>query len=228
MRKRVLWGHDVDEYQEMFDLADAMLEEKILEYGCGPSAFNASLHAQKQCVQSIDPLFSKSKAELEAEAKARFDERVQEVLKDPKQFNVEPYGGMDELFAKRRQGMKQFFNDYEQGLHDKRYLALTDEPLPFTDFEFDLALSSHFLFAASRDDDIEFHLKTLKSLARVAKDVRVFPLIEREGEPSPLLGPVLLGLQQANYGVEVREVECGLYPEGNAMLRVWAQECAMS
>jgi len=39
---------------------------------------------------------------------------------------------------------------------------------------------------------------------------------------------VLLGLQQENFGVEVREVSCALYPEGNAMLRVWAQECEVS
>lgn len=90
--------------------------------------------------------------------------------------------------------------------------------LPFNDFTFDLALWP----------DAELQLQPICELARVAKEVRLFPLINHLGLPSPLLGPLLLGLQQENYGVEVRDVTTLLHPEGNAMLRVWAQQCHVS
>ena len=226
MRKRVLWGHHVSEYQEMFDLSDKMLTQALLEYGCGASAVNAELHAEHDTkIVSVDPLFEASKPELEQEVTQAFDERVAQVQKDPSQFNVESYGGMDAFLAGRRAGMGLFFEDYALGVSEGRYKPLLGTALPFDDFSFDLALSSHYLFAGSNKQSVGFHLDAIRELARVAKEVRIFPLLEREGEPSALLGPVLLGLQQAKFGAEVREVSCALYPQGNAMLRVWAQEC---
>lgn len=99
--------------------------------------------------------------------------------------------------------------------------------LPFTDFTFDLALCPHYLFADEDSLRVDRHLQLIFELARVAKEVRIYPLINN-GLPSKLLGPVLLGLQQENYGVEVRDVTSSLQPNGNAMLRVWAQQCHVS
>ncbi len=226
MRKRVLWGHHIAEYQEMFDLSDKMMALALLEYGCGASAVNAELHAKHQAsVVSVDPLFVLPKSELLQEVTQCQDERIQQVLNDPSQFNVTSYGGMDAFLASRREGVACFFDDYETGVQEGRYKPLPGAGLPFDDFKFDLALSSHYLFAGSNEQSIEFHLSAIREMARVAKEVRIFPLIEREGTPSALIGPVLLGLQQANFGAEVREVSCALYPQGNAMLRVWAQAC---
>ncbi|MDF1826750.1 MAG: hypothetical protein P1U39_00500 [Legionellaceae bacterium] len=231
MRKRVLWGHHVSEYQEMFDVSEASLEANLLEYGCGASAVNAELHQTGTTVVSVDPLFALSQPELVQQVNQDFDERVQQVLADQAQFNVESYGGMEAFLATRRAGMDVFFADYNAGIEEGRYQALLDGALPFENFSFDLALSSHYLFADAVNaanaikDAVAHHVAIIQDLARVAKEVRIFPLIERAGTPSELLGPVLLGLQQANFGTEVREVRCALYPEGNAMLRVWAQAC---
>lgn len=225
MRKRVLWGHHVSEYKEMFDLSDASLQANLLEYGCGASAVNTELHQEGTSMISVDPLFALSKPEIVQKVMHGFDERADQVLADQAQFNVESYGGMEAFLATRRAGMEAFFADYNAGVAEGRYQALVDGPLPFENFSFDLALSSHYLFANAADDAVAYHLETIEELARVAKEVRIFPLIERSGTPSALVGPVLLGLQQANFGAEVREVSCVLYPEGNAMLRVWAQAC---
>ncbi len=97
--------------------------------------------------------------------------------------------------------------------------------LPFPDFTFDLALCPDYLFVDEEKQSIDFHLQQIAELARVAKEVRIFPLSDSQGLSSPLLGPVLLGLQQENYGIEVRDVTTSLHPEGSAMLRVWAQQC---
>lgn len=99
--------------------------------------------------------------------------------------------------------------------------------LPFTDFTFDLALCPHYLFADDGTLCVDTHLQLIFELARVAKEVRIYPVINND-LPSPILGPVLLGLQKENYGVEVRDVTSSLQPNGNAMLRVWAQQCHVS
>ena len=106
--------------------------------------------------------------------------------------------------------------------------AASNGTLPFTDFTFDLALCPDYLFTDVNNQNIDFHLQQIRELARVAKEVRIFPLSDSHGLPSPLLGPVLLGLQQENYGVEVRDVSTLLHPKGSAMLRVWAQLCHVS
>lgn len=228
MRKMVLWGHYPHEYKEMFDLSEDDLHKKILEYGCGPTAVNAACHQAMMDVVSCDPLFTLDKAAFSEKASLIFDQMVERVKKNQASFDFSQYGGLDGLIAKRLKGMNAFFEDYETGLTEKRYVPLHDYTLPFASFSFDFALCSHYLFADLDDQDVDFHLQVIRELARVAKEVRIFPLIDRKGQPSPFLGPVLLGLQKANYGTEIREVSYHLQPMGNAMLRVWAQQCEVN
>jgi len=227
MRKLVLWGHHLDEYQEMFALSNEDLTKRLLEFGCGASAVNAELRDTNRVV-SCDPMFTLDKGTLSTKVSLIFEDMIALVKEHQDKFDFSRYGSLDALVAKRRQGIDEFFADYEQGIAEKRYLPATDFTLPFKHFEFDFALSSHYLFADLDDQDIDFHLNVIRELARVAKEVRIFPLIDRHDNLSPFLGPVLLGLQQGLYGVEVREVDYHLQPKGNAMLRVWAQQCHLS
>ena len=225
MRKLVLWGHHIDEYQEMFALSDNDLKSRLLEFGCGPSAVNAELNERHHPIVSCDPLFNLDEATLDTKVSLVFADRAAQILKEKTQFDFSEYGSAQLLIEERQEGINKFFSDYNQGKRERRYIGISEYLLPFPDFSFDFALSAHYLFADLEEQDVVFHLQVLKELARVAKEVRVFPLIDRHEKPSPFLGPVLLGLQQENYGVEVREVTPHLQPSGNAMLRVWAQQC---
>jgi hypothetical protein len=227
MRKLVLWGHSVDEYREMFDLSQDEMNSNILEYGCGPSAVNFQQTQKDYKVVSSDPLFVLDKDTLSSKAVMIFADMVEQVKKEQEQFDFTRSGSCENLIAERRQGMKQFFADYPAGKAQGRYVGIADYHLPFADFSFDFALSSHYLFADLDDQTVDFHLLVIRELARVAREVRIFPLIDREGKTSEFLGPVLLGLQQDNYGVEIREVVFHLHKTGNAMLRVWAQQCSI-
>lgn len=227
MRKLVLWGHGVDEYREMFDLSHEDLQTRILEYGCGPSAVNVQQNKAGHEVVSCDPLFVLDKDTLASKAVMIFAEMAQEVRREQEQFDFSRCGTLDNLVAARQVGMNEFFADYVEGKSAGRYLGVTDFHLPFADFSFDYALSAHYLFADLEELTLEHHLMVIKELARVAKEVRIFPLIDRYGNTSDFLGPVLLALQQENYGVEVREVKYHLHKTGNAMLRVWAQQCLL-
>ena len=225
MRKLVLWGHSVDEYREMFDLSQDEINSSILEYGCGPSAVNYQQTQNAHKVVSCDPLFVLDKDTLSSKAVMIFADMAEQVKKEQSRFDFSRSGSYESLVAERQEGMRQFFADYASGKAEGRYIGVADYHLPFADFSFDFALSSHYLFADLDEQTVEFHLAVIRELARVAKEVRIFPLIDREGNTSEFLGPVLLGLQQENYGVEVREVAFHLHNTGNAMLRVWAQQC---
>lgn len=227
MGKLVIWGHTVADYREMFNLSDADLKGKILEFGCGPSAFNQEMHAKKGTCISCDPLFALDKATLKTKASLIFADMGESLQLEQHKFDFSHYANLTQFIQQRHEGMLRFFDDYQEGKKQKRYIPATDIHLPFDDFSFDLALSSHYLFADLDDQDAAFHLAVIKQLARVAKEVRIFPLINRNGQPSAFLGEVLLGLQEANYGVEVRSCAYHLQANGNAMLRVWAQECAV-
>lgn len=225
MRKLVLWGHSVDEYREMFDLSQEDMNSKILEYGCGPSAVNAQQFQEAHQAVSCDPLFVLDKDTLSSKAVMIFAQMADEVRREQDQFDFSRTGGLEQLLENRRNGMKKFFADYEQGKAEGRYYGAADYHLPYSDFSFDFALSANYLFADLEDQTVEFHINVIRELARVAKEVRIFPLNDMEGKTSEFLGPVLLELQKEGYGVEIREVDYHLHKSENAMLRVWAQKC---
>ncbi|QLH43354.1 MAG: hypothetical protein HWD59_11995 [Coxiellaceae bacterium] len=120
--------------------------------------------------------------------------------------------------------MATFIADYPVGQQEGRYLAGSLPTLPFTERDFELALCAYLLFANSRLS-LAFHLAAIKEMCRVAEEVRIYPLIDEKGEPAATLAPVMLALQQENYGVAVKEVAYELQRGGNAMLCIWAQEC---
>jgi len=222
----VLWGHHLDDYREMFDLSPEDLRAALLEFGCGPSAFNVEVRAQATSCVSCDPMFVLDEATLRTKSLLVFADRAEQVAAESTHFDFSRYGGLEGFLAQRRAGMDAFFADYTQGKKDGRYQAAEDFHLPYPDFSFDMALCSHYLFGDLDNQDLDFHIQMIRELARVAKEVRVFPLVDYNDHMSTLIGPLLLALQQQNYGVEVRSTRYHLQQaKGNAMLRVWAQEC---
>lgn len=230
MRRLVLWGHHLDEFIDMFALSKADLQKRFLEYACGATAVNAELNRLGGHCLSYDVWFKADKMRLSQEIEQQFAARVREFEAQSQILDVSRYGDFDHLIAYRREGIRTFLNDYEQGCLENRYIAdltshHTPPKLPFDHGAFDFALVAHTFFSDVPYQTIDDHIFKIQELARVAKDVRIFPLVDAQGVASPCLGPVLLGLQQANLGVEVREVSYHLQPKGNAMLRVWAKQC---
>ncbi|HBI22106.1 MAG TPA: hypothetical protein DDY37_05930 [Legionella sp.] len=129
-----------------------------------------------------------------------------------------------EMFGLSPDDLKGHILEYSDAL--RALEEASHEALPFDDFTFDLALCPYAVLTDAQTVDTS--LAMIRELARVAKEVRIFPLSDTQGLPSPLLGPVLLGLNQENYGVEVRDVTSSRPSKGNAMLRVWAQQCQVS
>lgn len=230
MRRLVLWGHHLDEFIDMFDLSATDLKKRFFEYTCGATAVNAELTALGGHCVSYDAWFELDRESLAKEIAHQFDSRIREFQAQQQILDLSRYGSFEQLIAYRQEGIATFLADYEQGRLDKRYVPdwtphQVPQKLPFKHGSFDIALVAHAFFSDVPYQTIDDHLFMIEELARVAKEVRIFPLVDAEGIPSPCLGPVLLGLQQANFGAEVREVTYHLQPKGNAMLRVWAKQC---
>ncbi len=80
----------------------------------------------------------------------------------------------------------------------------------------------------SKTSKNDFDLKALMELARVAGEVRVFPLVDDEGKPASSLGPLIQALQQKGFGVELKQTGGAQAKKGTALLRLWNESCLLS
>ena len=125
---------------------------------------------------------------------------------------------VEALGKTRMAAMKVFLADYEQGKAAGRYVAESLPKLPFEGDRFDLALVSHFLFLYDMHLSEAFHWQALQELLRVAKEVRVFPLLSLDCHPSPYLATIQKRLTQAGYDWELQTVSYEFQRGGNQMM----------
>jgi ubiquinone/menaquinone biosynthesis C-methylase UbiE len=115
--------------------------------------------------------------------------------------------------------MRAFLDDFVQGLLEGRYLAVELPRLPFSDNTFDIAVCSHFLFLYG-SLGLDFHVRSLKELCRVAREVRVFPLLQLDRQKSPYLSSVIEELTSQGHWLEIVTVPYEFQRGGNEMLRI--------
>jgi len=115
--------------------------------------------------------------------------------------------------------MTTFLDDYEQGRRAGRYVVAGLPSLPLADGAFDLALCSHFLFLYSQQRDAAFHMESMRELCRVAREVRVFPLLALGGQPSPHLDATRAAVRADGWYVSIEPVPYEFQRGGNEMLR---------
>ena len=154
----------------------------------------------------------------------RIQDTYQPVIEGVK-ANLENYVWQDiqspEMMGElRMSAMHQFLADFPLGITEGRYIKAELPNLPFVNHQFDLALCSHLLFSYSDLLSAEFHLASIVELCRVAKEVRIFPLVNISGEPSLWVQPVIDELQRQGYAVEIKKVPYEFQKNGNQMLRV--------
>jgi hypothetical protein len=171
-------------------------------------------------VVACDPLYAAGGAEIRARLAAARDAVRAVLAAHPGRFAWRTFPGPDALVGARRLAAERFLADLERGRGKGRYVAGVLPHLPFADGAFDLALCSHFLFLYGEAFGPEFHLAALAELARVAGEVRVFPLLAMDGRPSPHLAAVAAGLRRAGHRVAVERVGYEVLRGGDEMLRL--------
>jgi hypothetical protein len=216
----VPWGRSLDEYRLMFDLSDQDLAGSILGCGDGPASFNDELTAGGRSVVSCDPLYAFSGDEIARRIDETYETIISQLGRRPEGFVWTRFRDPDDLGRHRLRTMQRFLADFEEGKGAGRYRVESLPALSFGTNEFDLAVCSHLLFLYSEQFSLEFHRASIQELARVAREVRIFPLLTLEGKRSPHVEALRWELPRAGLHVEVRAVPYEFQRGGNEMMRV--------
>lgn len=221
LKQVVPWGRSLADYRQMFALTDADLQRTILDCAGGPSSFNAEATAQGTSVISCDPIYRFSVAEIQQRIQETYPKIIAALEDNRDRFVWDNFSSPQHLGDVRLATMDRFLEDFPQGIAQKRYLTQTLPQLPFETGQFDLALCGHLLFSYSQQLDLDFHLNAIRELARVAREVRIFPIVTNfAGDISPHLDPICAQLPQAGYHLQVETVPYEFQRGGKQMLRI--------
>ena len=216
----VPWGRSFDEYVRMFDLTKHNLTRKIVGCGDGPASFNKTMRERGNSVVSIDPIYQFSAAQI----RQRIGETYQQVMEQTRQnadkFLWTTIPSLDELGRIRMSAMSEFLDDYDAGIAEGRYRFEELPSLSFADGAFDIALCSHFLFLYSENLSEEFHRSAIAEMLRVAREVRIFPLLDLNANISHYVEPMIAHFSANGFQVEILDVDYEFQRGGNQMMKL--------
>lgn len=216
----VPWGRSFDEYRRMFSLSDADLRGRIVGCGDGPASFNAEATRLGHHIVSCDPIYRFDVAQLRERVDATAEQVLDQTRRNADEFVWSTIGSVDELGQTRMAAMNDFLDDFPSGKAAGRYVDAELPTLPFADLSFDLALSSHFLFLYSEQLGASFHRDAIREMCRVAREVRIFPLLALGGIPSPLVEPVVDDLRAEGLTVSIEQVPYEFQRGADQMVRI--------
>jgi hypothetical protein len=214
----VPWGRNFDEYCAMFALTQDDLSKRILGCGDGPASFNCTCNARSGHVVSIDPLYALSREQIRERIRVTFDNVISQTRKNQEKFRWNRIKSVEVLGRIRMKAMDAFLESYEQGKLRGQYLAGSLPSLDFPDDCFDIALSSHFLFLYTDHLTYDFHIDSVREMLRVAKEARIFPLVDVNTRRSAYVDKVIGELD--GYDVRILKVDYEFQVGGNQMMVV--------
>ena len=216
----VPWGRTLAEYKSMFNLSAADLNKKILGCGDGPASFNAEMTEVGHSVVSIDPIYQFSAAQIEQRVRDTYEPVISQVKQNSSRYVWKHFQDADELGKARLSAMERFLSDYDSGKASGRYLCQSLPSLELADDQFELCLCSHLLFLYSEQLSLDFHIASINELIGIAPELRIFPVIDLDGRPSPYLESVLANLSSQGLSVQIQSVTYEFQKGGNQMLRI--------
>ncbi len=200
----------------MFDLKESDAKLNILGCGDGPASFNVEWSQRGGHVTSVDPLYYFDHETIEKRIAETYEDVLTQTRAHQENFVWDSISSPDELGRIRMEAMRCFLDSYEAGKVDGKYIPGELPVLQFADQSFDVALSSHFLFLYTDNLTFEFHVAAIREMLRVAKEVRIFPLLDVNAQESRYLTGVLETFQE--YQPEIRNVNYEFQRGGNKML----------
>ena len=218
-QEAVPWGRSFGEYCRMFDLKSEDLRRSILGCADGPASFNAEMTRRGNRVISCDPLYQLTADQIKQRIDATYDEVIGQTRQNQEKF---VWDHMRRLMNSDASAWRlfDFLDDYELGKKGGRYIPAELPDLPFAPLSFDIALCSHFLFFYSDSLSLDFHRQAVDELCRVAREVRLFPLLTYNAEPCPFVTPIVEHLRKAGRIVSIEKVPYEFQRGGNMMMKV--------
>jgi hypothetical protein len=216
----VPFGRSLDEYIQMFNLTDRDLQTTILSVGDGPASFNAEATQRGYRIKSIDPLYIFTADQIRDRFYAVVDDIISQIEQTPADWVWTYHRSPLDLRKNRERVTQRFCEDYENGKAQGRYEFGELPHLKYQDHEYDLGLSSHFLFLYSEQLDQTFHWNSICEMLRVCQEVRIFPLLTLMLQRSPHLDPILDRLERNGYSCDIQKVPYQLQKGGDEMLKI--------
>lgn len=152
----VPWGRSYAEYVSMFGLTEADLGCRILGCGDGPASFNEELTKRGGTIVSVDPFYIFDVENIQNRIADTYTTVMSQVLANQQDFVWDVIPSIDALGKIRMSAMENFLADFELGKQQGRYIAGELPFLPFANGQFDIALSSHFLFLYSAQFSLHY------------------------------------------------------------------------
>jgi len=206
LKEVVPWGRNIDEYTAMFELTAEDLASSIADVGGGPASFNAEATTRGVSVVSLDPIYAFEAAAIRQRIEETKETIVEGCRRNAALFHWDVIPDPEALARVRLAAMDDFLADFEAGRAAGRYVRASLPRLPLRDGAVDLALCSHLLFLYSDQLGPDFHVASAAELLRVAREVRIYPLLTLAGVRSPLVGLVEAEARRLGASAKVQPV----------------------
>lgn len=201
----VPWGRSLKEYQDMFLLSESDLNKTILGCGDGPACFNAEWTQMGGKVVSADPVYQFSPEQIKSRIEELYPEIMEQMSKTAENYVWTSIKSVADLGKIRMDAMSKFILDFASA-KERRYVNSGLPNLPFENLQFDIALCSHYLFLYSDQVSEKEHLASITEMCRVAKEIRIYPLVALNGSNSKHIEAAISLLKDLNRKVIFKKV----------------------
>lgn len=194
----LLTSRSFAEYIAFFNLDPNKLPGRIVDVSAGASSFVAEATRRGVDALAVDPAYQEEGMRTRLQTSVAGGNQLIATHSD--HFVYDWYGTPEHRAVMRREAMELFLADYRS--HPGRYRAAALPELPLETGSFDVALCSHLLFSWAEMFNEPWHLAALVELARVADEVRVYPLVlQGSGSPISFMDPLRTRLLQ-QFGID--------------------------
>lgn len=207
-----------DEYVAFFALdPEQLVGRRVLDCSAGASSFVTRARLAGIEAVAADPAYELAGDKLADVAAAGLRDGNAIAAQFPGRFTWDWYGSVQAREQMRARALAEFLLDFTE--HRERYVTASLPSLPFPDRHFDLALCSHLLFTWADQLGLDWHLAAVRELARVAAEVRVFPIVmQGAGEVVPFWDELATTLSADGMRVDTRAVDYEFQVGADTML----------
>ncbi|MDL4840237.1 SAM-dependent methyltransferase [Aquibacillus rhizosphaerae] len=220
LERIVFIGRTYEEYIDMFSLTKEELQgKKILDCPAGACSFTAIGNESGLDVTACDIAYFHSNEDLKNKGLLDIEHAMEHMKKAKSNYEWDYFNDVESLKKHRLNALHDCSKDMNNS--NKRYIPVTLPSLPFENKEFDILLSAHFLFMYADRLDFQFHIETLNELLRVTKEeIRIFPLVDLEGNRYDHLDKIISYLADNGCTVEEVKVPYEFQANANSMLKI--------
>ena len=178
-------ARSLGEYVDMFGLDEADRRRRIVDCPGGAASAVAEICADGGDAVAVDPQYASGAEELRTRIHADVDRAVAHLQRREVDYDWDVRGGLVGHEAIRRRAAGLMLD--HMAAAPERYIAGALPDLPLADDSADLVLCSHLLFTYADRLDTADHVAAIVEMARVAPEVRIYPLVDHAGNPLPEL-----------------------------------------